>query len=113
MSEKDFSLIDNTVVTLVIEKTKLKKEKYNLIITKTIFMYIIVLLFCLFSYQLKMFNNIILITTLIISTTLMFIVYLYIIEHFNKVDKDFDELLNLLRTKSFLKHNETKKLKKQ
>jgi hypothetical protein len=47
---------------------------------------------------------------LIVGTLLLFIVYLYVIEHFNKMDRDIDEVVSLLQTKAVVhKKNEHSK----
>ena len=45
---------------------------------------------------------------LIAGTLLLFIVYLYVIEHFNKMDRDIDEVVSLLQTKALV-HNKKHK----
>jgi hypothetical protein len=49
-------------------------------------------------------SNEILAVALVIGTLLLFTVYLYVIEHFNKMDRDIDEVVSLLQTKAVV-HN--------
>jgi len=100
---QEFNVLDSAVINLIVEKTKLNKEKYSLILSKTIIVYILIIALSMFSVAFKIIPNMILVIALIIGTLLLFIVYLYVIEHFNKMDKDIDEVISLLQTKAFMK----------
>ena len=39
IQHQDFNLLDNAVIGLIVEKTKLNKEKYSLILSKTVIVY--------------------------------------------------------------------------
>jgi Ca2+/Na+ antiporter len=101
--KKDFSLLDSAVINLIIEKTKLNKEKYSLILSKTIIVYILIIALAMFSTVYNYISKQILIASLIVGTLLLFVVYLYVIEHFSKMDRDIDEVVSLLQTKAFMK----------
>lgn len=101
--KKDFSLLDGAVIDLIVEKTKLNKEKYTLILSKTVIVYVILIALALYSTVQKLISNELLVTALIMGTALLFIVYLYVIEHFNKMDRDLDEVVSLLQTKALMK----------
>jgi len=96
----EFTLLDNSIIGLVVEKTKLKKEKYNLILTKTIIFYLLLILVSLFSYEYQIINKSLLSVSLIFGTLLLFIVYLFVIEHYNNIDRDIETLIDLLQAKS-------------
>ena len=104
--KKEFTLLDSAVISLIIEKTKLNKEKYSLILSKTVIVYAILILIALYSTVNDLFSKQIMAVSLIVGTLLLFIVYLYVIEHFNKMDKDIDEVVSLLQTKVFLENKE-------
>ena len=99
----DFNLVDNAIITLIMEKTKLNKEKYSLILSKTVIIYIILIALAIYSTVEEIISREILVIGLICSTILLFIVYLYVIEHFESVDKDIDEVISLLQTKILLR----------
>ena len=99
----DFTIADNTIVTLIIEKTKLNKEKYGLILSKTVIVYIIIIALAIYSTVNTIISKQIMVALLIMGTFLLFIVYLYVIDHFDKIDKDIDEVVNLLQTKHLVK----------
>ena len=46
----------------------------------------------------------VMVVALITGTLLLFVVYLYVIEHFNKMDQDIDEVVSLLQTKALMNH---------
>jgi len=102
-NSKSFNLLDSAVINLIIEKTKLNKEKYSLILSKTIIVYVIIIAIAMYSKVEKIINSQILVIALVIGTLLLFIIYLYVIEHFNKMDRDIDEVVSLLQTKAFMK----------
>jgi hypothetical protein len=104
IQNEEFNLLDNAVINLIVEKTKLNKEKYNLILSKTVIVYILIVALTMFSAIYKFISKEILVTSLAVGTLLLFIVYLYVIEHFNKMDRDIDEVVTLLQTKAFLKN---------
>jgi len=104
--QEDFSLLNTAVINLIVEKTKLNKEKYSLILSKTIIVYILLIAFAMYSTVQNIISKNILVTSLIIGTFLLFIVYLYVMEHFNKMDRDIDEVISLLQTKAFFKKKE-------
>ena len=101
---KEFSLLDSAVINLIVEKTKLNKEKYGLILSKTIIIYALLILVALYSTVQSLLDPQMLVIALVVGTLLLFIVYLYVVEHFNKMDRDIDEVVSLLQTKAFLKH---------
>ena len=103
---KDFSLLDSAVINLIVEKTKLNKEKYSLILSKTIIVYILIVALAMFSAVYDFISKQILIISLIAGTLLLFVIYLYVIEHFSKMDRDIDEVVSLLQTKAHLKKKE-------
>lgn len=100
---QDFTLLDTAVVNLIVEKTKLNKEKFSLILSKTVIVYAILILIAVYSSVQMIISKELLITALIVGTLLLFVVYLYVIEHFNKMDRDIDEVVSLLQTKAFMK----------
>lgn len=102
-NKEEFSLLDSSVINLIIEKTKMNKEKYGMILSNTVIVYVIMIALALYSTIKQVISKEILVTALIISTLLLFIVYLYVIEHFNKIDRDIDEVVSLLQTKAFMK----------
>lgn len=104
--KQEFNLLDGAVINLIIEKTKLNKEKYSLILSKTVIIYVIIIALAMFSKAYKFISNEILVSALIVGTLLLFVVYLYVIEHFNKMDRDIDEVVSLLQTKAFMKNKE-------
>ena len=99
----DFTLVDNAIINLIVEKTKLNKEKYSLILSKTVIIYIILIALAIYSTVNQIISQSILSIALVLGTILLFIVYLYVIEHFDKIDKDIDEVVNLLQTKILMK----------
>jgi len=98
----NFTLLDTAVINLIIEKTKLNKEKYSLILSKTVMVYMVLIIFALYSTVSEIISKQILTIALTVGTLLLFVVYLYVIEHFNKMDKDIDEVVSLLQTKAFM-----------
>lgn len=98
-----FSLIDSAVIDLIVEKTKLNKEKYTLILSKTVIVYVLLVVIGIYSTVVDIISRQILVTALILGTILLFIVYLYVINHFEKMDRDIEEVVSLLQTKSMLK----------
>ncbi len=100
----EFTLIDNAVINLIIEKTKLNKEKYSLILSKTVIVYVIIIALAIYSTVEEIISKEILSIGLVVGTLLLFIVYLYVIEHMGKMDRDIDEVVSLLQTKAFLKN---------
>ncbi len=105
---KEFSLVDNSILSLIIEKTNFKKEKYNLILTKTIVVYALIIMLALFSYAYKIIDKKVIVSILTLGTILLFTVYLFVIQHYNNVDKDLDEVINLLQTKFIIKNTKNK-----
>ena len=99
----DFSILDNAVINLIVEKTKLDKEKYSLILSKTVIIYVLLIALAMFSAVEDFISKQVLAIALAAGTFLLFVVYLYVIEHFAKLDRDLDEVVSLLQTKSFLK----------
>jgi hypothetical protein len=99
----EFTILDSSVINLIVEKTKLNKEKYSLVLSKTVIVYVIILALALYSTVENVISKSILLTALVIGTLLLFIVYLYVIEHFNKMDRDIDEVVSLLQTKAFMR----------
>ncbi len=106
---EEFNLLDNAVINLVIEKTKVNKEKYSLILSKTVIVYVLLIALAMFSTVTRLISVQFLTISLIVGTLLLFIVYLYVIEHFSKMDKDIDEVVSLLQTKAFVSHKKSKK----
>lgn len=106
---EEFNLLDNAVINLVIEKTKINKEKYSLILSKTVIVYVLLIALAMFSTITRLISVQFLTISLIVGTLLLFIVYLYVIEHFSKMDKDIDEVVSLLQTKAFVSHKKSKK----
>lgn len=102
--EQEFTLLDTAVINLIVEKTKLNKEKYSLILSKTIIVYVLLIALAMYSTVSNIISKQILVTSLVIGTLLLFVVYLYVIEHFNKMDRDIDEVVSLLQTKAFFKN---------
>jgi undecaprenyl pyrophosphate phosphatase UppP len=100
--KKEFSLLDSAVINLIIEKTKLNKEKYSLILSKTVIVYVIIIALTMYSAIENFISNEILAVALVVGTLLLFVVYLYVIEHFNKMDRDIDEVVSLLQTKAIV-----------
>ncbi|MFW6285765.1 MAG: hypothetical protein ACOC16_01180 [Nanoarchaeota archaeon] len=107
--EKDFNLLDNAVISLIVEKTKLSKEKYSLILSKTVIVYVIIIAIAMYSTIENVISKNFLGLTLILATLLLFLVYLYVIEHFNKMDRDIDEVVSLLQTKAIVHKDKTNK----
>lgn len=101
---EEFNLLDSAVINLIVEKTKLNKEKYSLILSKTIIIYVLIIALAIFSTVYEFVSKEIIVTALTVGTLLLFIVYLYVIEHFNKMDRDIDEVVSLLQTKAFMKN---------
>lgn len=101
--KQDFTLLDSAVINLIVEKTKLNKEKYSLILSKTVIIYVIIIALMIYASVEDFIEREVLVTLLVVGTLLMFIVYLYVIEHFNKMDRDIDEVVSLLQTKAFMK----------
>ncbi len=99
----EFSLVDSSVLSLIVEKTRLKKEKYNLMLTKTIIVYILIVTVALFSYVYDIISKNIMVSALVFGTLLLFVVYLFTIQHYNNIDRDLDEVISLLQTKTMLK----------
>ena len=100
--KQEFNLLDSAIINLIIEKTKLNKEKYSLILSKTVIVYVILIVLAMYSTVEEILSKNILAVFLIIGTLLLFIVYLYVIEHFNKMDRDIDEVVSLLQTKALV-----------
>ena len=103
MSKNEFSIVDNTIVSLIVEKTKLNKEKYSLILSKTVIIFIIIVSLSFLSTVLKIISSQVMISLLIVGSILLFVTYLYVIDHFDKVDRDLDEVVTLLQTKAIMK----------
>ncbi len=101
-SEKDFSLLDNAVINLIVEKTKLNKEKYSLILSKTVIVYVIFIALAMYSSVTDFVSKQVVVIGLAVGTLLLAIVYFYVIDHFGKMDRDIDEVVSLLQTKAFL-----------
>jgi hypothetical protein len=104
LGNKDFSLLDSSVINLIVEKTKLNKEKYSMILSKTVIIYVIIIAVALYSSVTEIISRPVLIAALVVGTLLMFVVYLYVVENFNKMDRDIDEVVSLLQTKAFMKN---------
>ena len=102
--KEEFTLLDTAVINLIVEKTKLNKEKYSLILSKTVMVYMILIVLALYSTVSEIISKQILVTALVVGTLLLFVVYLYVVEHFNKMDRDIDEVVSLLQTKAFMKN---------
>ena len=104
--QKEFTLLDSAVINLIVEKTKLNKEKYSLILSKTVIIVIIIIALSMYSKVANFITGEVLVVSLVIAVLLLFVTYLYVIEHFNKMDRDIDEVVSLLQTKAFMKHKE-------
>ena len=102
--KQEFTLLDTAVVNLIVEKTKLNKEKYSLILSKTVIVYALLILIAVYSSVETIISKELMITALVVGTLLLFVVYLYVIEHFNKMDRDIDEVVSLLQTKALMKN---------
>jgi len=102
--DQDFTLLDTAVINLIVEKTKLNKEKYSLILSKTVIVYVILIALAMYSSVTQLISKQLLVTGLVVGTLLLFVVYLYVIEHFNKMDRDIDEVVSLLQTKALMKN---------
>jgi len=100
--QQDFNLLDNAVISLIVEKTKLNKEKYSLILSKTVIVYVILIALAMYSSVNAFLAKEWLVAILIAGTLLLFVVYLYVIEHYNKMDRDIDEVVSLLQTKTLM-----------
>lgn len=100
---QEFTILDSAVINLIVEKTKLNKEKYSMILSKTVIIYILLITLAMFSTVYHFVSKSILVISLTIGTLLLFVVYLYVIEHFDKMDRDIDEVVSLLQTKAFMK----------
>lgn len=105
-TSNEFTILDSAVINLIVEKTKLNKDKYSLMLSKTIVIYILLIAVSLYSHTSQIISSGILITALIVGTLLLFIAYLYVMEHFAKMDRDIDEVVSLLQTKAFMKKKE-------
>ena len=103
IEKNEFSIVDNTIVSLIVEKTKLNKEKYSLILSKTVIIFIIIVSLSFLSTVLKIISSQVMISLLIVGSILLFVTYLYVIDHFDKVDRDLDEVLTLLQTKTIMR----------
>ncbi len=101
-SKKEFSLLDNAVINLIVEKTKLNKEKYSMILSKTIIVYVLFIALAMYSSVTDFVSKQVVMTGLIVGTLLLAVVYFYVIDHFGKMDRDIDEVVSLLQTKAFL-----------
>ena len=101
---EEFNLLDSAVINLIVEKTKLNKEKYSLILSKTVIIYMLIIVLAMFSTVYKFVSKEVIVVALTVGTLLLFVVYLYVIEHFNKMDRDIDEVVSLLQTKAFMKN---------
>jgi presenilin-like A22 family membrane protease len=101
-SDKDFTLLDNAVINLIVEKTKLNKEKYSLILSKTIIVYVLFIALAMYSSVTDFVSRQVVIVGLVVGTLLLAVVYFYVIDHFGKMDRDIDEVVSLLQTKAFL-----------
>ena len=106
---EEFNLLDNAVINLIVEKTKINKEKYSLILSKTVIVYVLLIALAMFAAVQNFINTNLLTTVLIVGTLLLFVVYLYVIEHFAKMDRDIDEVVSLLQTKAYVYNKKTKK----
>ncbi|MCA9486458.1 hypothetical protein H6501_04620 [Candidatus Woesearchaeota archaeon] len=104
-----FSLLDNAVINLIIEKTKINKEKYSLVLSKTVIVYVVLIAVAMYSKVSNTISNEVMVISLVVGTLLLFTVYLYVIEHFNKMDRDIDEVVSLLQTKAFIEHKKKTK----
>ena len=101
--QNEFSIVDNTIVSLIVEKTKLNKEKYSLILSKTVIIFIIIVSLAFLSTIFNIISSQIMISLLIVGSILLFVTYLYVLDHFDKVDRDLDEVVTLLQTKAVMK----------
>ena len=108
VKSKEFSLLDSAVINLIVEKTKLNKEKYSLILSKTVIVYALLILIAVYTSVKEIISPKIMVIALITGTLLLFVVYLYVIEHFNKMDQDIDEVVSLLQTKALMGHKKEK-----
>ena len=106
---EEFNLLDNAVINLIVEKTKINKEKYSLILSKTVIVYVLLIALAMFSAVQEFISQNMLTMILIVGTLLLFVVYLYVIEHFSKMDRDIDEVVSLLQTKAYVSHKKDKK----
>lgn len=106
---EEFNLLDNAVINLIVEKTKINKEKYSLILSKTVIVYVLLIALAMFSAVQEFISQNMLTMILIVGTLLLFVVYLYVIEHFSKMDRDIDEVVSLLQTKAYVSHKNKKK----
>ena len=106
---EEFNLLDNAVINLIVEKTKINKEKYSLILSKTVIVYVLLIALAMFSAVQQFISQNMLTMILIVGTLLLFVVYLYVIEHFSKMDRDIDEVVSLLQTKAYVSHKNKKK----
>ncbi|MCH8519802.1 MAG: hypothetical protein LAT82_03535 [Nanoarchaeota archaeon] len=106
---EEFNLLDNAVINLIVEKTKINKEKYSLILSKTVIVYVLLIALAMFSAVQEFISRSLLTMVLIVGTLLLFVVYLYVIEHFSKMDRDIDEVVSLLQTKAYVSHKNDKK----
>lgn len=106
---EEFNLLDNAVINLIVEKTKINKEKYSLILSKTVIVYVLLIALAMFATVQDFINPNLMTTVLIVGTLLLFVVYLYVIEHFAKMDRDIDEVVSLLQTKAYVSHKKSKK----
>ncbi len=104
--KQEFGLLDSAVINLIVEKTKLNKEKYSLILSKTVIIYVVIISIAMYSAIKETISQTVIATSLIVGTLLLFIVYLYVIEHFNKMDRDIDEVVSLLQTKAIMHKKE-------
>ncbi len=106
---EEFNLLDNAVINLIVEKTKINKEKYSLILSKTVIVYVLLIALAMFSTVQSLISESMLTLVLVVGTLLLFVVYLYVIEHFSKMDRDIDEVVSLLQTKAYVSHKKSKK----
>ena len=106
---EEFNLLDNAVINLIVEKTKINKEKYSLILSKTVIVYVLLIALAMFSAVQDFISRSLLTMVLVVGTLLLFVVYLYVIEHFSKMDRDIDEVVSLLQTKAYVSHKKDKK----
>lgn len=106
---EEFNLLDNAVINLIVEKTKINKEKYSLILSKTVIVYVLLIALAMFSAVQEFISRSLLTMVLVVGTLLLFVVYLYVIEHFSKMDRDIDEVVSLLQTKAYVSHKKDKK----
>ena len=99
-AKEKFGVLDATVISLIVERTKLNKEKYTLILAKTVIIYFVLLVLGIFVSIQNIVPKSVILVFFSLMTMFLIIVYIYVLEHYKNIDKDIGEVISLLQTKS-------------